>query len=92
MCGGAGQEPGSAGSFPGAGNGLVPFGSDEEHTGSFSYVHRGLHPPAPSPAVPDGQLTKAGLGTGRRCAGCGQGQRRRGGSRAAVVFPYGEVA
>lgn len=52
----------------------------------------GLRPPAPSPAGPEGQLTEAGLRAGRRCAGCGQGRRRRGGSGAAVAFPYGEVA
>lgn len=41
MYGGAGQRLGSAGSFPRAGNGPVPFGSEGEHAGSFSYVHRG---------------------------------------------------
>lgn len=41
MCGGAGQRLGSAGSFPRAGNGPVPFGSEGERASSFSYVHRG---------------------------------------------------
>lgn len=57
--------------FPRAGNEPVPFGSEGEHAGSFSYVRRVLRPPALSPAAPEGQLTDARGGDALAAAGAG---------------------
>lgn len=71
MGGGAGQGPGSASGLPGAGNRPVSFGSKGERAGSFSYVHRALHPLVWSPAAPRCRLMLAVAAASRDQAAAG---------------------